>query len=158
MKGRPRILEGSDDEAVLRHVEELRLGQNADFPLSAWRAAAAVKRCKAAGWLLNVNGNPVLTPAGARILGVLDGQVRPGRVDRSWPAPMPRLTWRRLHPRQQDALVMAWLFGAFELHWDGGDRVAGRRGDGRWLDVPNLIQAWDPLDLEAHLQRLGVVV
>ena len=159
MSGKSNILHGgTDEEIVLRHLEANDATIDpAKKPLAPRRWKAAVKLCAALDWVAIFGDHLVITMPGRRVLGILDGELNRGRVDRSWPIPMPMSTWRRLHPRQQDAIIMVWLFGAFECHWDGANSVTGRGRDGAHHPIPALIQVWDPLDLEDQLYALGVI-
>lgn len=118
----------AEQENLLRLLEQ-------DGPLLKWEGFD-VEGCARRGWVLQSTGVLRITPTGRRVLGLIDGQVRAGRVDRTSYDSMPARIWLRLHPRQQDAWLMRWLFGGFELHWDGAETCRGRNGDGRWLDVP----------------------
>lgn len=150
-----RSKQSFDAEALLRLAELGAVpGRPKNWPIRQFKASAAA--CLGPGWLVKGGNSYYITSRGRQVLGAWDGQVRAGRVDRMW-APMPVRVWRRLHPRQQDAWVLKWLFGAFELHWDGQDKCTGRNGDGNWHDVPSLIENWKPLDLEDHLLKLGVL-
>ena len=139
-----------EQENLLRALE-------LDGVLVKWEGPFDVAGCAGRGWVIQSPGVLRITPTGRRVLGVLDGQVRAGRVDRVAYDSMPTRIWLRLHPRQQDAWLMRWLFGGFEFHWDGAETCRGRDGDGHWHDVPRLIEDWKPLDLEDHLKQMGVL-
>lgn len=140
----------AEQENLLRLLEQ-------DGLLLKWDGPFDVDGCVRNGWAIHTAGVLRITPTGRRVLGVSDGQVRAGRVDRVAYEPMSARIWLRLHPRQQDAWLMRWLFEGFEFHWDGADKCQGRNGDGQWLDVPRLIEDWKPLDLDGQLKRLGVL-
>lgn len=118
---------------------------------------AAVSHAVDLAWIAKTNDGHRITRQGRQMLGFWSGDARSGRVDRAWPLPMKARQWLRLDPRQQDGLLMVWLFNAYEVYWDGDQRLVGRSQDGEWRRIPPLMAAWGS-DVEDRLLQLGVLV